>query len=145
MNTLQIDNILKRYAKDCYKGIFSSNTIKLFDKYPYAIVINTDRFGQPGTHWVCVYVISSNCAEYFDSLALKPNQDIQTYLDNFKFVKRNVHQLQNLYDTSCGSFCIYFLINRCKGMQFEDVIKKLKNPFSDMPVKLYTLKLIEHL
>ena len=141
MNSLQIDNILRNslQTNNCYKGIYASNNIKKQTTYPYAIVANTDKYGTKGTHWVGIFVPDSNSIEYFDSFGETPNNDLKIFLSNYKKIKTNKVKIQNSLDISCGPYVIYFLMQRCKGESFENIIKKLIRyiPFSDTFVKMF--------
>ena len=87
------------------------------------------------------YIPNAKTIEYFDSLAEEPNEDITNFLKNFKNIKRSKSKLQASYETSCGPYTIYFLVNRCKGQSFEHIVKSINNPFSDVLVKYFIYKL----
>ena len=58
-----------------------------------------------GSHWVATYVIN-----YFDSFGMPPFQEIVNHAKkkNLTLLHQN-QQIQNLYTTTCGYFCLYFL------------------------------------
>jgi hypothetical protein len=141
MNSIQIDRILRKI--DCYRGVYSSNNIQRFQNYPYALVANTDKMGEMGTHWVGMYVPNSNTIEYFDSFAEPPNPDIEKFLNQFKHIKMNTKKLQSIFDNSCGSHVIYFLVNRCRGEKFDSIVHNLSNSYSDAFVKLFVYNLVK--
>lgn len=145
MNSLEISNILSSNSmtKKCFKGVFSANNIKDFEDFPYGVVINTDKFGEPGTHWVALYVIDKNTAEYFDSFAQTPTKYINNYLKKFKDLKMSHTKIQSIFDTSCASHVIYFLFHRCKGISFNSIMEQLNDPFSDSFVKLFVYRLLK--
>jgi hypothetical protein len=141
MNSLQIENILKNncHTKKYFKGVFSSNNIPLFEKYPYSLVANTDRQGTVGEHWVCIFVKNKNDAEYFDSLGENANSDISKYLSNFENVKQNRYKIQLPFSDSCGYYCIYFILNKSLNIDFNTIIRTLlstKNK-NDTLVKIF--------
>jgi hypothetical protein len=144
MNSLQIKKILQnnRYSNTCFKGVYPSNNIPTFSDFPYCLIANTDRYGEPGTHWIGIYVKNSNKAEYFDSFGEEPNKDISTYLKQFKNVDKNNSKIQSIYDNSCGAHVIYFIMQKCQGKQFKNIIDELNNPYSDAFVKLFVYDLI---
>jgi hypothetical protein len=145
MDSKQISSILGRniYTKDCFKGVFSSNNIRLnpYDS-PCGIIANTDPKGKPGTHWVALYAPNHRTIEYFDSFGQSPNSDIQKILNQFSKVKLNNHKVQAMYETSCGPHAIYFLMHRCAGNSFDSILKSLNHPFSDTHVKIFLTKLL---
>jgi len=144
MNSIQIDKILSSAdlkTKKCYKGTFASNTIQKFKTYPYAIVVNTDRQGTPGTHWVGMFFTKPDTIEYFDSFGIWPPNsfDLHKYVGSFKFIKVNKIKLQHSLDISCGPYVIYFLVNRCNGVPFDTIVKSLSasSPYADTIVKMF--------
>jgi len=145
MNSIQIARILEKAIDRCFRVVYSSNNIPTgFHNYPYALVVNTDRMGEKGSHWVGMYVLSPTTIEYFDSFAEAPNSDIGKYLEQFKHVKMNTKILQSVFDNSCGSHVIYFLVNRCRGggKSFDSIIRSLSNnTYSDAFVKLFVYNL----
>jgi len=145
MNTLQINKILSqnRFSKDCFKGITPADKIIPYKEYPYALVANTDNYGEKGTHWVAFYVTDSESVEYFDSFALPPNIEISKFLAIFKNVRVNTTRIQAIYDISCGPHVIYFIIKRCMGISFDSIIKQLNHPFADTMVKMFVVRLLQ--
>ena len=143
MDSHQIEIILRRnnFTRKIFKGVFASNEIKLFDKYPYCFVATTDKAGSIGSHWLAFYVPNSRTVEYFDSLGEQPNNDIKSFLEKFKNIKLNKSQLQASYENSCGPHAIYFLVNRCMGKSFDLIIQQLNNPLNDILVKYFIYKL----
>jgi len=133
MNELQINKILQRCPKT--RGIFikcaPADRMPIRDHYPYAAVFNTDKASRPGQHWVAIFVPSKDVVEYFDSYGDLPNIDIAAYLYLFPEVKRSTQPLQSLFSNVCGQYCIYFVIQRCLGRRYEDIIsllRRLKDP-----------------
>ena len=150
MNTIQIERILQRnhWTRAKFKGVYAAD--KLFPllsqrSTPYCCVVNSDKEGEPGTHWLAIYVPSSDKVEYFDSFAEPPNPIIKQFLDRFKHQKMNRKKVQSEFDISCGSHVIYFLVHRCCGEQFEKIISRLeaKGPFSDSAVKLFVVHMLK--
>lgn len=133
MNTLQIEKILNNYKplKGIFKGVFSSDTIPPGLKVPYCFIANTMREGTMGQHWIACYSNSRNTIEYFDSLAEKAPPELQKFLNQFTYVNANSIALQSLLSETCGHYCIYFLVKRCK------------HSFSRVLNQLYSLPMIE--
>jgi hypothetical protein len=144
MNSSEINKILQNniYTKNYFKGVYPSNNIPSLNQFPFTLIVNTDPLGQPGTHWVAIYAINQNSAEYFDSFGNSPNTNIGSYLNRFKDVNRNKTKIQSIFDNSCGAHVIYYTIQKCRGSNLETIIKELNNPYSDSLVKLYVYNLI---
>jgi hypothetical protein len=130
MNNLQIDKILKVHPSS--KRIFietmpCDKSPQEVQSYPYAYVLNTDYSVGPGIHWVALFVLSEDQAEYFDSFGMPPNDCIKKFLEKFQIIKRSTIRLQAYSSSVCGQYCIYFMIRRCAGERFEKIINTLKN------------------
>jgi hypothetical protein len=128
------DDQIEEYFADEKKyphfgGVIAADQIKeLPKKLPIGFVMNLDKSGDPGSHWVAVY-INGDSVEYFDPLADPPSKefvrDIKAYLESmhvpvlFKF---KVNKIKWQSDTSdhCGWFCIQWLDNRFHGIPFAD-------------------------
>ena len=101
-----------------FQGVFASDILPRHVNYPCAIIANTDRMVDPGSHWVGFYITQDGCGEYFDSYGLPP-------LDaNFTgFLERNCsswsyspHCLQHLESKVCGHYSLMYLVSRAEGV-----------------------------
>ena len=145
MDSLQIAEILKHVTRKKFKGVFASDNLPSPHSTPYCFVVNSDKQNEPGTQWMAIYVPTPNSVEFFDSFAKAPNYDINKFLSNFKWQKRNKTRVQSSADISCGPHVIYFLVNRCRGMPFDAIIHRLAKslPFTDTLVKMFVLCILE--
>lgn len=142
-----INKILTNHVKSCkcFLGCFPADKIPKSDIYPYAAIINTDKYGYPGTHWVAIYVPNKLNIEYFDSFGELPNETIIKYLLNFENIHLNKLKIQSLFSDVCGHFCIFYIIKRCRNIAFKKIIQKFcskKNP--DFYVKSFVLGFQKH-
>lgn len=72
------------------------------------IIINLDRYENPGTHWVALLKIGKNCL-YFDPIGnLHPPRKLITYLRGCK-IYYNIDRYQKLGSKNCGALCVRFL------------------------------------
>lgn len=96
-------------------------------KRPFAIVINTDRISQRGEHWTAVFGPEDGEPEYFDSFGFPPLiQKVQEFMDvncKKKWIFSN-NSIQHPDTTSCGRYCIEFILHRSKGSSFKNFISK---------------------
>jgi hypothetical protein len=127
MNTLnnnQINNILKNYNL-FDTTIMSDEGNKLKNNKYYVINLNSSK--QKGSHWCALYY-NNNKSIYFDSYGFYPDKEIEKYLNSYDY---NDKQIQDLYSSSCGYYCIAFIIymihnnNNLKGFidMFNDNFK----------------------
>ena len=72
-------------------------------------IFNLEPSYLSGSHWVATYV-NDNVINYFDSFGAPPFQEIVDHSkkENLTLLHQN-KQIQNLYSTTCGYLCIYFL------------------------------------
>ena len=80
-----------------FRGIFPHNKIPNLGRKTQSLIINYDKAGNPGTHWVCVYIDPNRpYSEVFDSYGLPPSQIIQDKLKKIgKPILYNTGQIQS--------------------------------------------------
>ena len=95
---------------------------------PYAIILNTDKDDQPGSHWVAVFVSENNHGEYFDSFAFPPlKEEITSFLakQDICFCTSQV-VIQHPASVACGHFAIGFILARLRGISFQKYLTYFK-------------------
>ena len=98
-------------------------------KGPVAYIVNTDREGQPGRHWLALWTCDNEC-EILDSYALpletyETTGPLQTWLNkHWKTVIQNSQSLQSLFSRSCGDYALFFLIDRSQGKSMNEFVKR---------------------
>ena len=110
MDTLQINNHFHNCSR--YLGTFARDQNKPMLIKNSGIIINTDKWNEPGEHWVAIYLDSNGVAIYFDSFGLPPiHEEIVNYLKEIspRGFYHNTITLQSIYQDTCGMYCIYFL------------------------------------
>lgn len=110
MNTLEIRRALQDLPI-VNKGVYAADETPVHWSRPVAYVINCDRRGQPGSHWVAVYVDILGHGTFFDSYGLPPiiTEHRQRIRENCAFYEWNTRQLQGETSTTCGNFSLAFL------------------------------------
>lgn len=105
------------------------------------LVINLDKEGERGSHWVSLYIdLNKKHVYFFDSLGYKPRSKIKDFIvrlynqmndTNFKGkyskkskfrYNKNKHQLNN---TECGVYSIRTIINLLEGQSFRKVSNEI--------------------
>ena len=76
-----------------------------------------------GSHWVATCV-KDNVINYFDSFGMPPFQEILNHAKerNLTLLHQN-QQIQNLYTTTCGYFCLYFLNEKHENVDYFDLLQ----------------------
>lgn len=136
MNSSDIHKILSRdpICARYYAGVFPSDRIPCIGQFPAAIVLNTDKHDEKGTHWLAVYIQDKKTIEFFDSYGLPPNaygKDISRFVKKYHRVYWNKTALQSLTSNVCGHYCIYFIVKRCQGLCMKSIINVLAGKKND--------------
>ena len=98
-------------------------------KGPVAYIVNTDREGQPGRHWLALWTCDDEC-KILDSYALpletyETTQPLPAWLDrHWKIVIQNSQSLQSLYSRSCGDYALFFLIDGSQVKSMNEFLKR---------------------
>ena len=93
-------------------------------KHKLALFIyNLEPAYMDGSHWVSTYA-KDNVINYFDSFGLPPFQEMVNHAKrkNLTLLHQNQH-IQNLYSNTCGYFCLYFLNEMNKGVDYLDLLQ----------------------
>ena len=86
-------------------------------------IYNLEPSYMSGSHWVATYV-KDNVINYFDSFGMPPFQELVNHAKrkNLTLLHQN-NQIQNLYTTTCGYFCLYFLNEMNKGNSYFNLLE----------------------
>lgn len=151
LSTLDINNIMKQYEKIYTNFKFLGAVPLNCDEYSFCslynidfnkchekkirylgIIFNLDRHGQPGSHWVSMFIdLDGGEINFCDSNGKPPIDNMLTIINKFKdyyksktgkdiIYKYNTKSYQK--DSSeCGIYSCNFIIRRLSGESFEDV------------------------
>ena len=150
MDTKTIFSSLKanKKTKKCIYGVYPIDKLpkkfKLFksnEKEKY-LVVNTDPSYKPGKHWFALCISKNGKKnEYFDSYGVLPNKKIQKYLNN-NFIFVNI-TLQSKFTTSCGQWCMYYILHKCLGGTLRSLVKELKFLKKPYEKDIYINKIVQ--
>ena len=100
------------------------------------VIINQSLLGESGTHWCVLTRDISGSYEIFDSLGIDDSKEklIKRYVPEKLCVLYNVNQFQDKTSSTCGLFCIYYLINKFfnTDSSMKDILSEI---FSSDPKK----------
>ena len=118
-------------------------SIKKDGKDFLGMVFNTDPHNQSGEHWFSLYIDLKGVnikdepyIYYFDSLALKPKEEVVDFVKRVQEQCLNINKdIQFLYNdikhqhknTECGVYCLLFLVSMLKGEDFKNYINHERN------------------
>jgi len=103
-------------------------------KTKLGVVFNHDIHGDPGSHWVALYIDIAKCQIYYsDSTGKKPINRIKKVIDTFCAYcksggtectyKYNTNKYQR-DDSECGVYSCNFIIRLLNGESFDEVVGK---------------------
>lgn len=137
MDTILIKRLLKSF--NCFKGVYSSDNLPYDEELPLNIIVNTDPSNRPGEHWVAISINKNGKGEYFDSFGLPP---LVPSIKKFLYSKCNNGcfynnvQLQNIFSTTCGHYCVLFIIYHCQGYETKQMISKFNSNTPDNDIRI---------
>ena len=92
---------------------------------------------------VATYV-KDRVINYFDSFGMQPFQELVNHAKERNLTLLHLdQQIQNLYTTTCGFFCLYFLNEMHKNVDYFDLLQVLS--FDTMKNELFIEKYFRHL
>ncbi len=120
-----------------FGGVYPIDKIPPREKLKYDqagqsfVVVNLDPSYKTGSHWVVVCVNLGGHCEYFDSYGQKPPEPIENYLGKSYLCSRA--QLQSIFSTTCGQWCVMYIWSRCNGASIVQFVKEFRTK-SDIDV-----------
>ena len=93
---------------------------------PQAYIVNTDRQGEPGQHWLALWTEGTVC-ELMDSFALPLEHYQATPLErwirtHWTHLVTNGQSLQAIPSQSCGHYCLLYLRDKARGRSLQDFL-----------------------
>ena len=133
MNALQIKQTLFKnvLVKKKFRGVYASDL--LLTEAPIIVgdincyICNTAPYFHPGEHWIAIYIDAQGYGEFFDSYGLPPADVFRLFMKKncIEWCFNTTH-LQNVTSSACGHYCIYFIMERCHGKHFKNIIEMLR-------------------
>ena len=94
-------------------------------------ILNLDKKGNGGTHWTALsYGGADGKNYYFDSMGVLPPEDLENKIKNYIY---NDRQYQDVNDTSCGFYCIAFIMYMHHSGANDETFKNFKSMFTEYP------------
>ena len=104
-----------------FRGVFLLDTLPKKPNKKECGIVNFDKSGGPGTHWVAWYK-NGKTKIYFDSYGVQPPLEIVDYLG--KPICYNTDQVQPIGQVFCGHLCLYVLKELSEGHEFQNILNK---------------------
>ena len=122
LSNFELEDVAKRLKIPSFRGVFLLDTLPKKPNKKECGIVNFDKSGGPGTHWIAWY---KNCRTkiYFDSYCVQPPIEVVEYLGSP--IRYNTDQLQPTGQLFCGHLCLYVLKELGAGHQFQNVLNNL--------------------
>ena len=111
-----MEGAVKKLQIPYFRGVFLRDTLPKKPNEKECGIVNFDKIGGAGTHWVTWY---NNCKTkiYFDRV--QPPLEVVEYLGST--IHYNTDQLQPVGEVFSGHLCLYVLKELCMGHEFQKV------------------------
>ena len=137
LSNFDLLNWVKKLGIKHFRGIYSRDVLPDKIKRNEVGIINLDSQIGPGTHWVA-YRNSKNGSEYFDSFGLvMPNEVMKYLMVSGKQIFYSGDEIQERDSVLCGYWCLYYLLERQKGVPILNVIHNTKFDMNDQTVNYH--------
>ena len=126
MNNRQISALLNsnNVVANVFRGVFPRDANVKREVGAY--VFNTDKTGEPGTHWVVAIINSDSRNQYFDSYGLPPLfEEFETFLQPSYYY--NDYCFQQLHTAVCGHYCVYYVTQYARGFTHQQIMELLSH------------------
>ena len=112
-----------KYLKIPIKNVLSRDQTVPHQHKLALFIYNLEPHYMSGNHWVTTYV-RNGTINYFDSFGMPPFQELVNHAKekNLTLLHQN-GQIQNLYTTACGYYCLYFLNEMHKGVDYFHLLQ----------------------
>lgn len=133
MNARDLSMILQTdtYARRYFRGVYPRNRLPRFFHRPCALIVNTDKFGGPGEHWVAIWLDRNGQGEYFDSFGAPPVfEEVEKFLkSNCTNYNYNRIMYQDVTSAMCGVYVLYYILMKSRGVRMSRMTRLLHSRF----------------
>ena len=119
LNNFELEDAAKRLKIPSFRGVFLLDTLPKKPNKKECDIVNFDKSGRPGTHWVAWYK-NGKTKIYFDSYGVQPPKEVVEYLR--KPIYYNTDQVQPVGQVFCGHLCLYVLKEFSAGQEFQNIL-----------------------
>ena len=124
MSNFELEDAVKKLKIPYFRGVFLLDTLPKKPNKKECGIVNFDKSGGPGTHWVASYK-NGKTKIYFDSYVVQPPIEVIQYLG--KPIRYNTDQVQPVGQVLCDHLCSYVLKELSAGHEFQNVLNKFFN------------------
>ena len=126
LSTHEIHYKLKsdEYSNKIFKAVLPFDCLPKSPPYPSAFVVNTHPQGKKGEHWLAIYYDKKGKCRFFDSFGNSPIfYGLLGYIEKTATSwEYNSVQLQSIFSTLCGYYCIYFVLLKSRNIEMFEIL-----------------------
>ena len=131
LSNFDLLNLVKQLGIKNFRGIYSRDALPTKMLKNEVGIINLDSQIGPGTYWVA-YRNGEKGAEHFDSFGLiMPNEVTKYFSTGAKRTYYSGDEIQERDSVLCGNWCLFYLLERQKGVPMLNVIHNAKFDMND--------------
>ena len=119
LSNFELEDAAKKLKIPYFRGVFLLDTLPKKTNNKECGIVNFDKSGGPGTHWVAWYKNGEHKI-YFDSYGVQPPTEVINYLG--KSIYYNTDQVQPPGQVFCGHLCLYVLKELSIGNKFQNIL-----------------------
>jgi len=113
------------WLKPLFLSVTSIDKLPTVFPLRHFVIVNLSPSGTVGSHWTLLVRSHKKCIEVFNSLGC---DNIDTFMPHFQFrfaaeIEYNNTQVQKSTTSTCGLFCIYFIIHR--ALNFDQSLDEI--------------------
>ena len=129
LTNYQINKVLSNVK--LYNGCFMRDELNHNNIKNGFYIINLDNSYGVGSHWCALYIDKNNKKFYFDSYGFPAPLEIERLIKPYHFFTKII---QSINSTSCGFYCILFIlyINKYIDNNIVDTIKDFYDFFGQI-------------
>ncbi len=148
MNARDLRSIISKDLHMSLKvhGIYAVDSLAstAFLKLGQGLIVNVDKWGEAGIHWVCCFHSSRPGEfEFFDAEGEPPqyySRQFKEFLSGgTKDIVYNRKVLQANGSNMCEAYALYYLYYRCRGYKMAEILSHFSNQciVNDLIVKTF--------
>ena len=119
LSNFELEDATRRLKIPSFRGFFLLDTLPKKPNKKECGIVNFDKSGRHGTHWVAWYE-NGKTKIYFDSYGVQPPIEVVRYLG--KPIYYNTDQVQPAGEVFCGDLCLYVLKELNMDHEFQSVL-----------------------
>ena len=104
LNNFEFEDAAKQLKIPNFRGVFLLDTLPKKPNKKECGIVNFDKSGGPGTHWVAWYK-NGKTKIYLDSYSVQPPKEVINYLG--KLIRYNTDQVQPAGEVFCEHLFIH--------------------------------------